>query len=98
MVQSDADSDMLALMRDIPAESTVLVEGIVHERPTSQKRPVSLGASIQHRHPRRILSILMPIVLIYSIRVAILKWPSLLSPSLIRRKGTCPFLHLTPET
>ncbi|KAI0092817.1 hypothetical protein BDY19DRAFT_926459 [Irpex rosettiformis] len=38
VVQSDADSDMLALMRDIPAESTVLVQGIVHERPTSQKR------------------------------------------------------------
>ncbi|KAI0699409.1 hypothetical protein BC835DRAFT_1405134 [Cytidiella melzeri] len=39
VVQSDADSEMLALMRDIPVESTVLVQGTVHERPSHQKRP-----------------------------------------------------------
>ncbi|KAI0347317.1 hypothetical protein BDW22DRAFT_1387456 [Trametopsis cervina] len=39
VVQSDADPDMLALMRDVPVESTVVVEGVVHERPSNQKRP-----------------------------------------------------------
>lgn len=41
VVPSDADPEMLALMRDIPLESTVLVEGTVHERPATQKRSVS---------------------------------------------------------
>ena len=41
LVVSDGVSDeTLALMRDTPGESTVLIEGVVIERPPNQKRPV----------------------------------------------------------
>ena len=32
--------ELLAALRDVPEESTVLVEGVVRERPTSQQRNV----------------------------------------------------------
>lgn len=41
-------------MRDVPAESTVLVEGVVIERPPNQKRPVRTSSHIRPPIPVRI--------------------------------------------
>lgn len=41
VVPPEAGPDTLELMQNIPVESTVLIEGIVSERPSNQKRSVS---------------------------------------------------------
>ena len=48
--------ELLAAMRDVPEESTVLIEGVVRQRPEAQRRDVRLplGCALRLTHQCRL--------------------------------------------
>lgn len=57
--------ETLAVMRDTPAESTVLVEGVVIERPPNQKRPVRTFSHIPtHSGPQALQYVSMLLMIL----------------------------------